>query len=226
MPSINLCNFHKYIYIGLHTSYICYIILQNANLLDANSVCNDRVFARESGGKVTNAGCLDHFRKRLVMALRAVPGLDKMTEGEREWIPAYVIWKKLNAVFMLDRKTKEFGTKEERDAYRDGTVREAFDGLAASVREAGAAGSPKGSYLSGAVTYFTNQEVYLREFMDDSNIASNNSKAERNLLSLPCFETRSRCSDRSGARRMPHAWNPWSRLPGNMWGTQGSITST
>ena len=148
-------------------------------VVGSDGLSSYHVFARESGGKVTNAGCLDHFRKRLVMALRAVPGLDKMTEGERERIPSYVIWKRLNAVFMLDRKTKEFGTKEERDAYRDGTVREAFDGLAASVREAGAAGSPKGSYLSGAVTYFTNQEVYLREFLDDSNIASNNSKAER-----------------------------------------------
>lgn len=33
--------------------------------------------------------------------------------------------------------------------------------------------------FSSAVTYFENQEVYLREFLDDSSIASNNSKSER-----------------------------------------------
>ena len=148
-------------------------------VVGSDGLSSYHVFARESEGKVINAGCLDHFRKRLVMALRAVPGLDKMAEEEKERIPAYIIWKKLNAVFMLDRKTKELETKDDRDAYRDGTVRKAFDELAAAVRETGTAGSPKGSYLSSAVTYFTNQEVYLREFLDDSNIASNNSKAER-----------------------------------------------
>jgi hypothetical protein len=88
------------------------------------------------------------------MALRAVPGLAKMTEEEKLGIPAYVIWKKLNAVFMLDRKTKGLETKEERDAYRGVTVREAFDELAESVKETGAGGCPAGSYLSSAVTCF------------------------------------------------------------------------
>lgn len=148
-------------------------------VVGSDGLSSYHVFARESEGKVINAGCLDHFRKRLVMALRAVPGLEMMTEAERERIPAYIIWKKLNAVFMLDRKTKEFETKDDRDAYRNVTVRKAFDELAEAVRETGTADSPKGSYLSSAVTYFTNQEVYLREFLDDSNIASNNSKAER-----------------------------------------------
>ena len=53
------------------------------------------VFARESGGKVINAGCIDHFRKRVVTALRAIPGLDQMPEEEKRKIPAYVIMERL-----------------------------------------------------------------------------------------------------------------------------------
>lgn len=148
-------------------------------VVGSDGLSSYHVFARESDGKVVNAGCLDHFRKRLVMALRAVPGLEQMAEEERLGIPAYVIWKKLNIVFMLDRKTKGLATKKERDAYRGGTVRRAFDELAASVQETDAGKCTEGSYFSSAITYFENQEVYLREFLDDSNIASNNSKSER-----------------------------------------------
>lgn len=151
-------------------------------VVGSDGLSSYHVLARESEGKIVNAGCLDHFRKRLVMALRTVPGLDQMTEEERLGIPAYVIWKKLNAVFMLDRKTKELQTKEERDAYRDAAVRGAFEELSASVKGTDKEGCPEGSYLSSAITYFENQEVYLKEFLDDSNIASNNSKSERKFV--------------------------------------------
>lgn len=151
-------------------------------VVGSDALSSYHVLARESEGKIVNAGCLDHFRKRLVMALRAVPGLDQMTEEERRGIPAYVIWTRLNAVFMLDRKTKELQTKEERDAYRDTAVRGAFEELSASVKGTDKEGCPEGSYLSSAITYFENQEVYLKEFLDDSNIASNNSKSERKFV--------------------------------------------
>ena len=64
------------------------------------------VFARDSKGTVVNAGCLDHFRKRVVAALRAIPNLKEMPEQERLEIPAYVIMLKLNKVFELERETK------------------------------------------------------------------------------------------------------------------------
>ena len=70
------------------------------------------------------------------MALRAVPNLKRMTEMERLRIPAYVIWKQLGLVFMLDRETKKLKTREEREAYRDGEVRKAFERLAEAVKEA------------------------------------------------------------------------------------------
>lgn len=102
-----------------------------------------------------------------------------MTEEERLTIPAYVLWKKLKPVFLLDRKTKELGTKEERDEYSDTAVRGGFEELAAAVEGTNKGGCTEGSYLSSAISYFENQEVYLRIILDDSNIASNNAKAER-----------------------------------------------
>ena len=137
------------------------------------------VFARESCGKVVNAGCLDHFRKRLVLALRAIPGLMQMPDDEKMGIPAYVIMLRLNEVFRLDRKTKGLATKEERDAYRNGPVRDAFESLVETARAADTGKYPAGSYTCSAIRYLENQEEYLREFLDDSNIASNNSKCER-----------------------------------------------
>lgn len=137
------------------------------------------VFARESGGTVTNAGCLDHFRKRVVAALRAIPNLREMTEQEKLGIPAYVIMLKLNRVFDLERRTKKLATKEERDAYRQGPVRDAFDELVETTLGISLHDCPVGSYTSKAIKYMQNQEVYLREFLEDSNIASNNSKCER-----------------------------------------------
>ena len=137
------------------------------------------VFARESGGTVTNAGCLDHFRKRVVAALRAVPNLKEMEEKERLEIPAYVIMLKLNKVFELERNTKKLETKKERDEYRKGPVRDAFDELAETTLGINLHHCPVASYTSRAVKYMQNQEVYLREFLEDSNIASNNSKCER-----------------------------------------------
>ena len=137
------------------------------------------VFARESGGKVINAGCLDHFRKRVVSALRAVPNLKEMTEEERLGIPAYVIMLKLSRVFQLERETKKMLTKEERDAYRNGPVRDAFAELVETTLGLDLRNCPTGSYTSRAVKYMQNQEVYLQEFLNDSNIASNNSKCER-----------------------------------------------
>ena len=137
------------------------------------------VFSRESEGAVTNAGCLDHFRKRVVAALRAVPGLKEMSEQERLSIPAYVIMLKLNRVFQLERKTKLLDTKEKRDEYRKEVVKDAFDELVETTLGADLQDCPIESYTSRAVKYMQNQEVYLREFLADSNIASNNSKCER-----------------------------------------------
>ncbi len=137
------------------------------------------VFSRESEGAVTNAGCLDHFRKRVVAALRAVPGLKEMSEQERLSIPAYAIMLKLNRVFQLERKTKLLDTKEKRDEYRKGIVKDAFDELVETTLGADLQDCPIESYTSRAVKYMQNQEVYLREFLADSNIASNNSKCER-----------------------------------------------
>lgn len=136
-------------------------------------------FARMSGGKVANAGCLDHFRKRLVMALRAIPGIKEMTEEERLRFPACAIWEKLNRVFRMDRETKKLETRKERDAYRDKAVREAFDELADTVKAIDCGVHPAGSYTARAIKYFRNQEQYLRKFLDDGEVASNNSKCER-----------------------------------------------
>lgn len=137
------------------------------------------VFAAESDGRVVNAGCLDHFRKRLVPALRAIPNLARMTDAEKMEIPAYVIMLRLNEVFRLDRATKELATKEERDAHRNGPVRDAFEELVRTARAAETSRYPAGSYTCGAIRYLENQEAYLREFLDDSSIASNNSRCER-----------------------------------------------
>ena len=121
------------------------------------------------------------------MALRAVPNLKRMTETERLRIPAYVICKQLGLVFMLDRETKKLKTREEREAYRDGEVRKAFERLAEAVKEAGEAGHPDGSYTLGAIKYFQNQEEYLRVFLDDGETASNNSKCERKIANFAVF---------------------------------------
>lgn len=137
------------------------------------------LFASESGGDVINAGCLDHFRKRVVAALRAVPNLKEMSEEERLKIPAYVIMLKLNKVFQLERKTKMLNTKEERDEYRKGVVKDAFDELVQTTLNVNLDNCPAESYTSRAVRYMQNQEIYLREFLEDSNIASNNSECER-----------------------------------------------
>ena len=137
------------------------------------------VFARESEGTVTNAGCLDHFRKRVVAALRAIPNLKEMGEKEKLEIPAYVIMLKLSKVFELERNTKKLATKEERDEYRKGPVRDAFDELVETTLGINLDHCPTAGYTSKAVKYMRNQETYLREFLEDSNIASNNSKCER-----------------------------------------------
>ncbi len=137
------------------------------------------VFERESQGEVSNAGCLDHFRKRVVAALRAVPNLKEMSTEERLRIPAYAIMLKLNRVFQLDRETKMLDTKEKRDEYRKGMVNDAFDELVETTLSADLRNCPVESYTSRAVKYMRNQEIYLRGFLEDSNIASNNSKCER-----------------------------------------------
>lgn len=138
-----------------------------------------QTFARESGGAVVNAGCLDHFRKRVVAALRAVPGLKEMTEEEKLGIPAYVIMLKLNRVFHLDKTTKALGTKEERDAYRNGPVRDSFEDLVRTTLGIDLGDCPAKGYTSDAIRYMKNQEVYLNKFLEDGNVANNNAKAER-----------------------------------------------
>jgi hypothetical protein len=136
-------------------------------------------FSRDSGGKVINAGCLDHFRKRVVSALRAIPNLKQMTEEEKLGIPAYVIMLKLNEVFRLERTTKKLATKEERDIYRNETVRNAFEELVQATLGIDITTCPVKSYTYEAIRYMQNQEVYLNQFLEDGNIASNNSKCER-----------------------------------------------
>ena len=140
-----------------------------------------QVFARESGGTVANAGCLEHFRKRVVAALRAVPGLDRMTEEEKDRIPAYVILKRLNRVFELERKVKLLKTKAEREAFREDQVREAFEAVVSETFGLKDSGLPSGSYLASAIRYMENQEVYLEEFLKDGNIACQNSKSEQKI---------------------------------------------
>lgn len=137
------------------------------------------VFARESGGAVINAGCLDHFRKRVVAALRAVPGLEQMTEEEKRKIPAYVIMERLAKVFKLERKVRELETKAEREAFREGYVREAFEALVKETLDLEGRGHPEGSYMANVIRYMKNQEVYLEEFLKNGDIASNNTNCER-----------------------------------------------
>ena len=138
-----------------------------------------QAFARDSGGTIINAGCLDHFRKRVVSALRAIPNLKQMTEEEKLGIPAYVIMLKLNEVFRLERKTKKLATKEERDTYRNGLVRNAFEDLVQTTLGIDITACPAKSYTYDAIRYMQNQEVFLDQFLEDGNIASNNSKCER-----------------------------------------------
>ena len=140
-----------------------------------------QVFARESDGKVVNAGCLEHFRKRLVAALRAVPGLAQMTEEEKKEIPAFVILERLNKVFALERKVKLLQTKAEREAFRESQVREAFEAVVEETLGLKDSGQPAGSYLASAIRYMENQEVYLEEFLKDGNIACQNSKSEQKI---------------------------------------------
>jgi hypothetical protein len=102
-----------------------------------------------------------------------------MTEKEKLEIPAYVIMLKLNTVFHLEKETKMFRTKEERDVYRNGIVRDAFEDLVRTTLGIDLTDCPAKSYTSDAVQYMKNQEVYLNKFLDDGNISCNNSKAER-----------------------------------------------
>ena len=138
-----------------------------------------QAFARDSEGTVINAGCLDHFRKRVVSALRAIPNLKQMTEEEKLGIPAYVIMLKLNEVFRLEKNTKKLATKEERDAYRKETVRNAYEDLVQTTLGIDITACQAKSYTYEAIRYMRNQEVYLNQFLEDGNIASNNSKCER-----------------------------------------------
>ena len=140
-----------------------------------------QVFARESEGTVTNAGCLEHFRKRVDAALRAIPDLGRMTEEEKRKIPAYVILERLNKVFELERKVKTLGSKTEREAFRQGQVKEAFEAVVTETLGLRESGQPDGSYLDSAIRYMENQEVYLEEFLKDGNIACQNSKSEQKI---------------------------------------------
>ena len=79
----------------------------------------------------------------------------------------------------MERNTKKLATKEERDEYRKGPVRDAFDELVETTLGINLDHCPTAGYTSKAVKYMRNQETYLREFLEDSNIASNNSKCER-----------------------------------------------
>ena len=102
-----------------------------------------------------------------------------MTEKEKLGIPAYVIMLKLNEVFRLERNTKILATKEERDAYRKETVRNTFEDLIQTTLGIDITNCPAKNYTSEAIRYMQNQEVYLNQFLEDGNIASNNSKCER-----------------------------------------------
>lgn len=137
------------------------------------------VFARESEGTVENAGCLDHFRKRVVMALRAIPGLKEMSEEEKLRIPAYVIMKSLAKVFELEREVKKLKTKAEREKYREEEVKDAFDALVKETLGFDERGNMPAGYTADAIRYMKHQEVYLKKFIEDGNIASNNSLCER-----------------------------------------------
>lgn len=138
-----------------------------------------QLFARESRGTVENAGCLNHFRDRVVAALRAVPGLAQMTEEEKRKIPAYLIMEKLNAVFALERKVKQLQEKEEREKLRESEVRAAFAELVETTLGMDISGYSQGSYTAGIIRYMENQEVYLEKFLEDGNIAPTNNLCER-----------------------------------------------
>lgn len=138
-----------------------------------------QVFARESGGSVLNAGCLDHFRKRVVAALRTIPGLSGMSEEEKRAIPAYVIMERLGKVFKLERKVRKLKTKCEREMFREEHVREEFKELVNETLGLDNGSHPEGSYMADVIRYMKNQEVYLEQFLTDGNIASNNSLCER-----------------------------------------------
>ena len=108
-----------------------------------------------------------------------IPNLKQMTEEEKLGIPAYVIMLKLNEVFRLERKTKKLATKEERDTYRNGLVRNAFEDLVQTTLGIDITACPAKSYTYDAIRYMQNQEIFLDQFLEDGNIASNNSKCER-----------------------------------------------
>ena len=139
------------------------------------------VFARESNGMVTNAGCLNHFRDRVIKAVKVIPGVSTMSVEERMSYPACIIMSRLNEIFLEEREVKKLGGKEEREARRNKVVRGMFNELSRSVENASRNPVSSGSYLADAIKYFRNQEVYLSEFLDDGDICANNSICERHI---------------------------------------------
>ena len=59
------------------------------------------------------------------------------------------------------------------------TVRNAYEDLVRTSPGTDITNCPAKSYTSNAIQYMQNQEVYLNQFLENGNSASNNSKCER-----------------------------------------------
>ena len=73
------------------------------------------------------------------------------------------------------------------------TVRNAYEDLVRTSPGTDITNCPTKSYTSNAIQYMQNQEVYLNQFLEDGNIASNNSKCERKFAFLQSCGIKSKC---------------------------------
>jgi len=135
-------------------------------------------FAEKSGGKVTNAGCLNHARTRFARVLRANPELKKLAaEGEEE-VPAYKIIELFKKIFKEEGKLGD-ATPGERLKGRQEKVKPCFEELSSYIKSFGADDFDKSGLMYDALQYFINQEKFLRGFLEDPGIPAHNSACER-----------------------------------------------
>ena len=122
------------------------------------------------------AGCWAHARRRFDEAQKALP------KAQRKESLAYLALKQIQSIYREDNKLQDM-EPEERQKHRQLTVKPLVDAYFAWVKQSIDL-VPAKSKTHNGFSYSINQEKYLRAFLDDGEVPTDNNAAEQSIRSF------------------------------------------
>lgn len=120
---------------------------------------------------ITVVGCMAHARRRFITALDALP------KGKQKNSSAYKGLAFISKLYEIEESIRE-KSAEERYTVRQEQSKPVFEALSAWAKTLHTSGK---SSLGDALSYLTDNEPYLRRYLEDGRLEIDNNRAERSI---------------------------------------------